>query len=596
MKKLLLLTLLLVLITTLCLSSCNILRALFGTPDVVPDDPSDDPPKTSTENFIVKFVTDSIVTVPNQIIKSGECIEQPIDPFKDGYIFKGWYYGDEEWDFSTPVTADMTLVAKWEIDSARCSHKDADKDGSCDLCQTKVGFNIVYMDGTTTLNYDAKYTKYSILDTTISLPVATKDHHDFLGWFTDPTFSNPVTSVDVPQGGDVVFYAKFVPTTYTIEYKLNDGVNASGNPTYYTISDLPITLSDPTRDGYSFAGWYTDNAFTNQFTEINADNIGNLVLHARWGSKPFKVTYLDHNGDLLLEDTMFVSESDQPLRSYTEFPSINEDGYYFIAWVDANNESKTYVSIPAGNYTDIVVKASLENEAVHKISYYVDGEYFATGSFRELDGLGLNDLYIPTKGGYSFDGWYSDAAYTTKVKGIAPNTTEDVSLYGKFTPNEYNVSFTIDGVSFDGGFTKYTVSSTGTLLPAIPAKEGHVVLGWYTEDGRLMEENKIAGGAFGDLVLHAVYEKLTYKITYHLGGGTNDDRNVTVYSYGELPELYQAEYKEGYKFAGWYTDAAFSSDPLLDLTGYANKDISLFALWIPDLKDGNTTETPAVPF
>jgi uncharacterized repeat protein (TIGR02543 family) len=224
----------------------------------------------------------------------------------------------------------------------------------------------------------------------------------------------------------------------------------------------------------------------------------------------------------------------------------------------------------------------------------VNGEYYATVSFREIDGL--SELYVPTKGGYTFDGWYSDSACTNKVTGINANTAEDVKLYGKFIPNEYNVSFTVDGATFDGGFTKYHVSDGGTLLPTIPAKEGHIVLGWYTADGRLMEENKIAGGVFGDLELHAVYEKITYKITYHLNGGTNDSRNVTEYRYGEIPALYEADYKEGYKFVGWYTDAAFSGEALLDLEDYANRDVSLFAFWVIDDDDGNTTETPAIPF
>ena len=541
----------------------------------------------------IKFDSNGGTAIADQVVKSGKSAFEPTAPTKDGYIFAGWYNGDEKWDFSAAVTSDMTLVAKWDVDTTNCSHIDENGDDTCDLCNSPTKFKIVYKDGKKNMSIKSAYTSYSIFSTDFELPVGVKKHYEFLGWFADEALTQPVTSIDVSVGGDIVLYAKFTPTVYTIEYHLNGGENPENNPTSYNVANLTITLHEPTRDGFTFLGWYTDNAFTEQITEINSDNIGNFVVYARWGKQPFTVTYLDHNGNELLVDTVYESESDQPLRSYTDFPTLDVEGYTFLNWVNPENEAESYVYIPAGHNTDLVVKASLRNEAIHHLLYYVNGEYFATGSFRELDGL--NDLYIPTKGGYDFDGWYSDRACTVKVSGIAPNTAEDVKLYGKFIPNEYSVSFTVDGVSFDGGFTKYLVSEEGTLLPAIPAKEGHIVLGWYTEDGQLMEENKIAAGMFGDLVLHAEYAKVSYKITYHLGGGTNDDRNVTSYLHDEAPTLYDAGYKTGYNFAGWYTDASYSGTPISDLSAFVNQDISLFALWIPDINEDHSTETPAVP-
>ena len=544
----------------------------------------------------VRFDSDGGTDVATQSVKNGKCAVEPAAPIKTGYTFAGWYNGDSQWDFSTPVTEDVTLVAKWTADVTSCTHEDSNKDGSCDLCNASLKFKVVYKDGTKTMSFMSKYTSYSVLDTAFELPVAKKSHFEFLGWYADADLTQPVTSFDTTQGADVVLYAKFEAIVYSIEYNLNGGTNASGNLTSYTVSNLPFTLEDPTKDGYTFLGWYTDNAFTESITEVTRDNAANLTLYARWGKQPFTVTYLDHLGNILIVDTVYESESDQPLRSYTDFPSLDVEGYTFLSWVSPTDESISYITIPAGHNTDMIVMASLRNEAIHHILYYVDGAYYATSSFREIDGLGKGDFYIPVKGGYDFDGWYADRSLTVKVESIDPNTQEDVKLYGKFIPNEYNVSFTVDGVAFDGGFTKYLVSDEGLALPTIPAKEGHIILGWYTEDGQLMEENKIAGGYFGDLVLHAVYEKITYKITYYLSGGSNDDRNVTEYRYGELPTLYGAGYKTGYNFAGWYTDASFSGTPISDLSAFANQDVSLFALWIPDVDEDHSTETPAVPF
>lgn len=51
----------------------------------------------------------------SQTIKHGETATKPVnDPTKAGYEFLGWYNGDDVFDFSTPITAETTLTAKWK--------------------------------------------------------------------------------------------------------------------------------------------------------------------------------------------------------------------------------------------------------------------------------------------------------------------------------------------------------------------------------------------------------------------------------------------------------------------------------------------------
>ena len=198
--------------------------------------------------------------------------------------------------------------------------------------------------------------------------------------------------------------------------------------------------------------------------------------------------------------------------------------------------------------------------------------------------------------GSFYDGWYSTSACTgEKVTSIPANTKEDLKLYGKQVPNEYTITYTIDGEVKDLGLGTYTTSDNGTMLPEIPAKNGYTILGWYTADGKLMEENKIAAGSFGNLELEARYEKNVYKITYYMNGGVNSPENVSEYRYDEIPTLHDPLSKNGYKFAGWYIDPLFNGVPIEDLTEYANQDVSLFALWIPDIDGDSSTLTPEVP-
>ncbi|MEE5993848.1 MAG: InlB B-repeat-containing protein [Oscillospiraceae bacterium] len=61
----------------------------------------------------VIFDADGGSAVKNQTVASGNTADEPIAPTKTGYTFDGWYDGDTKFDFSTPITGDMTLTAKW---------------------------------------------------------------------------------------------------------------------------------------------------------------------------------------------------------------------------------------------------------------------------------------------------------------------------------------------------------------------------------------------------------------------------------------------------------------------------------------------------
>lgn len=62
----------------------------------------------------VTFLSDGESAAPSQI-RANTPADQPADPTKEGYTFIGWYNGESEWDFETPVTADLTLTAKWQL-------------------------------------------------------------------------------------------------------------------------------------------------------------------------------------------------------------------------------------------------------------------------------------------------------------------------------------------------------------------------------------------------------------------------------------------------------------------------------------------------
>ncbi len=81
-----------------------------------------------------------------------------------------------------------------------------------------------------------------------------------------------------------------VEKTYTITYNLDGGTNNSSNPSTYKTGNSTITLKAPTKSGYTFAGWYTDSAYTNRITEIPANSTTNYTLYAKWTQNLAEIT------------------------------------------------------------------------------------------------------------------------------------------------------------------------------------------------------------------------------------------------------------------------------------------------------------------
>lgn len=72
---------------------------------------------------------------------------------------------------------------------------------------------------------------------------------------------------------------------YRIIYNLNLGENHYLNPSVYYEQLLPMKLMPPKREGYNFAGWYTDSSYKHPLTGIEDCQSGNLILYAKWTKK-----------------------------------------------------------------------------------------------------------------------------------------------------------------------------------------------------------------------------------------------------------------------------------------------------------------------
>ena len=184
------------------------------------------------------------------------------DASKTDYTFAGWYdnatfTGNAITEIATGSTGDVKLWAKY----------------------TPVEYTITYnLDGGAA-NNPATYT---IESKTITLADASKTDYTFAGWYDNATFTgNAITEIATGSIGDIKLWAKYTPVEYTITYNLDGG--AATNPATYTIESAAITLSDATKDAYTFVGWYDNATFTGSaITEIATGSTGNLELWAKF--------------------------------------------------------------------------------------------------------------------------------------------------------------------------------------------------------------------------------------------------------------------------------------------------------------------------
>ena len=160
------------------------------------------------------------------------------------------------------------------------------------------------------------------------------DYYEVEGWYTDDEctegkhdageteYSTTISSADLGV------YVKFQPITYTISYTLNGGSNHGSNPDSYNYESSAITLQDPSRTGYTFAGWYTESTFVNRVYSIAAKSNGNKAFWAKWTANTYDVAFNANGGSGSMSNQDFTYDVAQSLTSN----AYTRAGYTFGGW------------------------------------------------------------------------------------------------------------------------------------------------------------------------------------------------------------------------------------------------------------------------
>lgn len=465
-------------------------------------------------------------------------------PERTGYTFLGWYNGTSKVEDGVWKTAsNVTLKAEW----------------------IEKGYSITYkLNGG--INNPNNPNGYTIKDS-FTLFEPTKEGYTFNGW----TYAGQVTptlnlTIDAGTTGNLTFTAHWTANTYTVYYDANGGTyDKSSEEVEYDSSFTPGT---PTREGYTFEGWFFRDG--GEYTSQKYNNPSDSYLVAKWKAKTYYI-YYDVNGGTL-GNTKQAVEYDS---NYT-LAEPTRTGYSFEGWFDENS-----IQAQDGKWqsTENLYLEARWNANEYKITFNADGGSVDTSEMVvEFD----SDVTLPTptRTGYIFAGWYSGK---TIFNSGTWKTAKDVDLVAKWTARsdiKYVVNHWQENIYDDEYILFETEILEGTsdknVTPSVKKYTG------FTSPSK----KTVSVAPDGTTVVDYYYARNEYTIDFVTNGG-NSVESITL-KYGSKLDIPEAT-REDYTFGGWYTDSSLS-DSYSDSTMPAY-DRVVYAWWEEENKPTDFTYT-----
>ena len=340
-----------------------------------------------TANYTVTFDTDGGSAVESQTVPYGETAQAPAVPTKSGYTFAGWERDGKAYDFTAPVTEDLTLTAKWTVNQYTITF---DTDGGSAIAPITQDYG-----------------------TAITAPAdPTRTGYTFAGW-------TPAIPETMPAE-NLTIKAKWTVNRYTITFD-TDGGSAIAPITqdYGTAVTAP---ADPTRTGYTFAGWTPEIP-----AAMPAED---LTIKAKWTVNTYTIAYDLDGGTAEGNPASYTVESGAITLAEPAKP-----GYTFTGWsgTDLEGADNRSVTIPAGSTGDRSYTAHWQVNTVYSTLRFETrgGTALATLALPYGSRVDLTK-YVPTREGFAFTGWYTDRELTQRVTSLT--LTNSTVVYAGWNP------------------------------------------------------------------------------------------------------------------------------------------------------------------
>jgi uncharacterized repeat protein (TIGR02543 family) len=516
------------------------------------------------DDYTITFDPKGGTVDPNTI--EGIIFDSPISsdslpvPVRPGYKFEGWndeeYGSGETYTHETRFTKydDFTLYAQWTAKSDYVITFNSNGEGSSVNPTSKE------------VTFDAEVGE---------LPDPTRTGYNFTEWNTlqDGTGETYTEETIYIIDGNLTLYAQWdAKTGYTITFDPNGDESATVDPTSKTATfDAAVgNLPDPTRTGYEFYRWNTEQDGTGMvYTQDTIYRIdGDITLYAQWDANEYTITFDPTGGVLAKDDSTKTVTYDSPVGN---LPWPERAGYVFQEiWNTLEDGSgDTYTENTTYKIDGNITLFAMWRGEEYSLKFNVNGDdpdayleeegeiitYTVTfGS--PVEELAPFDLLPEREHYFSADEW------NTKPDGTGETYTPETiylvqghtTLYAQWTGVEYTLNFDKnDGTTANNPQPRQVrYGSPVGDLPEPSLLPGYTFESWNTlpdGQGDLFDETTLYFIG-GDTTLYAQWRANNYTITLHPNEGTVNPVNITVTYNTEIGEL-PVPIRAGYAFTGW---------------------------------------------
>ena len=180
-------------------------------------------------------------------------------------------------------------------------------------------------------------------------------------------------------------------------------------------------VPEPTKENYTFAGWYNGNEKFD-FTTVPT---GDVTLTAKWTANDYYVSFVTEHGDPP------TSQNVKYNGTATDPGTLTEEGYTFDGWYADDNYSKKFdFTKPITSNTTVYAKWTAKD---YEVSFITEHGNAPTSQNVKYNGTAADPGKL-SEDGYTFGGWYTDETYKTKFD-FSTAITGDTKVYAKWEKN-----------------------------------------------------------------------------------------------------------------------------------------------------------------
>jgi len=490
----------------------------------------------------------------------------PTPPTYAGYIFSGWYTGTvgsgTEVTASTPVTANITVYAKW----------------------TSYSYAVTFNSQSATVAAKpASETVASPATTVGTLPTApTRTSYTFAGWWTGVGGAGTEFTATTVVTANITVYAYWSANpVYIVTYDSQGGTAVDAQHVTSPATTVGTLPTAPTRSGYTFGGWYTGAGGSGTAFTASKPVMASIIVYAYWESSSYTVTFDSQGATVAASPTSEAVTS--PAFTVGTLPTApTKTGYIFAGWWTGTNGSGTEFTASTTVFASITVYAYWSTNSVYTVTYDSQGGT-AVGSQQVVSGGTVGTLPAePTKTGYNFAGWWTGTNGAGTEFSSTTVVTANITAYANWSSANPVYTVTYDsqgGTAVDAQHVTSPATKVGTL-PAPPTYAGYIFGGWYTGTSGSGTEFTASTPVTASITVYAKWNSYSYTVTFNSQGATVAAKPVyqTIASPATTVGMPTTPTRTGYIFAGWWTGVGGSGTEFTATT-VITANITVFAYW-----------------